>query len=98
MRKIAITVSVAICLGLVLFASLWAQNAEPGAPADAPTDAPARWQHLALHAEKGGIVTDPNLGRQINRLGDEGWELVDVETVIENGTTQKAVYFFKRPR
>jgi hypothetical protein len=82
-----------ICLGFFLFAGLSAQDADP----DAPSDGVAQWQHLAMQTET-GILRDPKVGRQINKLGDEGWQLVDVETIVENGSTKRAVYFFKRPK
>ena len=91
MRKHAITVAVVICLGFFLFAGLSAQDADP----DGPADGVVQWQHLAMPTES-GVLKD--VGRQINQLGDEGWELVDVETIVENGSTKKAVYFFKRPK
>jgi hypothetical protein len=31
-------------------------------------------------------------------VGNEGWELVDVEGIIENGSTKTTVYYFKRPK
>jgi hypothetical protein len=42
--------------------------------------------------------TDRETSRQIVRLGDEGWHLVDVETFCREGTTVKTVYYFKRGR
>ena len=94
MTRHAIAVSVVICLAVVSFAGLFAQNAET----DAPSAETIRWQHLALtHDAKQG-TTDQPLGRQINQLGRDGWELVDVETVTQDGTTTKTVYFFKRPQ
>jgi hypothetical protein len=92
MKKLAIAVSVMICIGIALAAGLSAQNAGPVAPA-APAE---RWQHMALGTDIGERISDPGLSRQINRLGDEGWELVDVENITRNGTTTKTVYFFKK--
>lgn len=37
------------------------------------------------------------MARKIVQLGDEGWELVDVETFQKNGTKDKLICFFKRP-
>jgi hypothetical protein len=65
-----------------LFAGLSAQDADP----DEPGDGAVQWEHLAMPTDAGIL----------SRLGEEGWELVDVETIVENGTTKKAVYFFKR--
>jgi hypothetical protein len=92
MKKHAIAVSMVICLAVVSFAALFAQNAEPERPAAGTV----RWQHLALtHDAKQG-ATDQPLGRQINQLGRDGWELVDVETVTQEGTTVRTVFYFKR--
>lgn len=53
------------------------------------------WQHLALTQDDGGLGN--GLGQQINKLGREGWELVDVTPITKNGTTVKTRYYFKRP-
>ena len=39
---------------------------------------------------------EEELGRQIKRLGRDGWELVDVE-VLPYGEGTKTVFYFKRP-
>ena len=54
----------------------------------------APWQHLALPHEGTGL--DAELSRQINRLGDEGWQLVGVTPIAKDGTTVQTVYYFKR--
>ncbi|MBT7909983.1 MAG: DUF4177 domain-containing protein, partial [Verrucomicrobia bacterium] len=33
---------------------------------------------------------------KINQLGKDGWQLVDVESSMKDGTTSKRIYFFKR--
>jgi hypothetical protein len=81
-------------LTFVLAASLWAHgNSDTASNSNA-----VKWHHLAFEQEGDGISNDPELARKINRLGNEGWELVDVETIIKSGTTQKSTYFFKRPQ
>lgn len=94
MRKHAIAASVVLCLSFVVLAGLSAQNAEPSAPADGP----ARWEHMAYATSAQGGISTPEISRQIIKLGNDGWELVDVEGIIENGSTKTTVYYFKRPR
>lgn len=85
--------SITVTLMFLLIASLWAQETN----GHSPRPGRGKWQHLAFEQEGAGISKNPELARKINHLGSEGWELVDVETMIENGTTQKCVYYFKRP-
>ncbi len=43
----------------------------------------------------------PTSAEQLNRLGDEGWELVTILYEQSNGAAfqqRKAVYYFKRPK
>lgn len=54
----------------------------------------AAWQHLALPHE--GASLDADLSRQINRLGDDGWQLVGVTPIAKDGTTVQTIYYFKR--
>jgi hypothetical protein len=90
MKNLPIAVLVVICLAVVSFAGLFAQNAET----DASPAAEVRWQHMA-YTHDAGAASTPN--QQIYRLGREGWELVDVEIVSKDGKTVRTVYFFKRP-
>ncbi len=54
------------------------------------------WQHLAL-TNTIGDTPKSELGRSINKLGREGWELVSVGNINESGTTTKTVFYFKKP-
>ena len=81
-------------LALYLAASLWAQSPSP----DASPKAPKAWRHLALTHEGKSVMDAPDLARKIDSLGDEGWELVDVESVVDAGVTTRIVFFFKRPK
>ncbi|MFK7820467.1 MAG: hypothetical protein AB8G99_17230 [Planctomycetaceae bacterium] len=60
-------------------------------------NAVVKWEHLAMTTD-GPKLSTPEVSRKIIGLGNEGWQLVDVETYAENGTTTKAVYFFKREK
>jgi hypothetical protein len=94
MKKHALAVSVVVCLGFVLLAGLPAFNAEPTAPVTGAT----RWEHLAYSVSAQGGVSTPEISRRIMQLGNDGWELVDVENIIENGSTKTTVYYFKRSK
>jgi len=60
--------------------------------------AAARWEHLALTHNGADVGSDRGLSTRIVRLGNEGWELVNVSTVAKDGTTVKVLFFFKRPK
>lgn len=88
MKNINIVVALAMCICVAVTAHLWAQSSDSAADS-------VGWQHLALtQVTADGMSAD--LSRQINQLGNDGWELVDVENFAEEGTTVKSVYFFKR--
>ena len=56
------------------------------------------WEHLAFEVPHETRLKDPELAEKINQLGNEGWELVDVESRTQMGNTTKMIYFFKRPK
>jgi hypothetical protein len=81
-------------LTIALITTLQAQNA-----GEITENAAGKsWQHLALEQAATKGVGGAEFSRQINRLGNEGWELVDVESVLAGGTTAKRIFFFKRQR
>jgi hypothetical protein len=55
-----------------------------------------QWQHLAMAQKVGDKQSALEGGAQINKLGREGWELVDVEAFTKEGTTSQLVYYFKK--
>ena len=55
-----------------------------------------RWEHCALT----NVISETpqnELASSINKLGREGWELISVGSIAESGTTNKTVFYFKRP-
>lgn len=82
------------CLALYLATSIGAQSPK----SDSAAAVPQAWRHLALTHEGKSVLDAPDLARKIDSLGDEGWQLVDVESIVEAGTTTKVVFFFKRPK
>ena len=82
-----------VCLSILLAAGLAAQNAESETTSAETT----RWQHLALSRGAREGLSDAEHSRRIVQLGNEGWELVDVESITKDGTTTQTVYYFKRP-
>lgn len=80
-------------LAVALSAGLWAQTSGSKQEPEHPGRA---WEHLALEHAGAGLTGSPDLAGKINKLGDEGWELVDVESITRDGSTQKTVFFFKR--
>lgn len=89
--KITFVVAIAAGLGLA-----WNLSAEDNTDREASAESP-RWQHLALEHNTAKLGNDADLGRQINKLGREGWEMVTVLNFSENGSTGKTMYYFKRP-
>ncbi len=90
MRSLAIPVLL-LCVAVSITTFL----ASPETAASQQDDqATATWEHLALTQDDPGLGGD--LARQINRLGDEGWELVCVVPVTKDGSTVKTRYYFKR--
>jgi len=78
---------VVVLMGTYFIATTPAQNQDLA-------DQPASWRHLALTAKESDRA---DLARQINQLGADGWELVDVENFVSGGETVKSVYYFKKP-
>ena len=62
-----------------------------------PPPVPQTWEHLAMEVP-GEKLSTPEISGKIIKLGNDGWELVDVETIIRSGATKKMIYFFKRPK
>ena len=85
-------IAAAIALVVVVGASAQSDPQSDPQP-DRPVTA---WQHLALTVDLENDVKSPS--GQINRLGRDGWQLVDVENFVAGGETTKTVYYFKRPQ
>ena len=83
------------CLCVLLGAATLLQVPTNAAPSR--TAAAKSWEHLAMTID-GPKLSTPEISRKIIGLGNDGWQLVDVETYSEVGTTTKAVYFFKREK
>lgn len=49
------------------------------------------WEYKTVQAHP----AEPNL---LNKLGEEGWELVDVTMETQNGTSAHTNYYLKRPK
>ena len=64
-----------------------------GTGATSPSD---KWIHLALPSPNNDELGNKEFANKINQLGKNGWQLVDVESSIKDGTTSKRIYFFKR--
>lgn len=85
--------------GALAAGGLWVVNAQSDdVPATAPPATARAWQHLAFEVDAATALGDPETARRINQLGDKGWELVTVENLVEEGTTTKSTYYFKRPK
>ncbi len=86
----------ALTLGFV-FLPAKAQDEVADAPAPNEAKAAMKWQHLALTHDSREFGGNAKLARQINQLGEEGWEMFNVLNFQNDGTTTKTIYHFKRP-
>ena len=94
MKNLLIATLAAVCLYGLLTTAVPAQNDAPRGA----NDAPIRWQHMAMTIDVTDGKPDAKLGRQIHKVQNEGWELVDVESINNSGTTEKTVFYFKKPQ
>jgi hypothetical protein len=65
-------------------------------PQDDVQSSVTQWEHLAISHQGAGLSRE--LSQQINRLGNEGWQLVCVSMVDKEGTAERTIYYFKRPK
>jgi hypothetical protein len=58
-----------------------------------------RWEYRIINVRSESYRLDPNAAVELNRLGDEGWELVSIGSVnFKSGATDNIAMVFKRPR
>jgi hypothetical protein len=63
----------------------------------APAAVIGQWQHLAFAHDASKPWNEREIARQINKIGREGWEMVSVLNFTKDGTTNKTIYYFKKP-
>jgi hypothetical protein len=57
-----------------------------------------RWQYRILNIRSENYRLDPNAAPDLNKLGEEGWELVSITSVnFKTGATDNIAMVFKRP-
>jgi hypothetical protein len=58
-----------------------------------------RWEYKIINIRSENYRLDPNAARELNVLGDEGWELISITSVnFKTGATDNIALVFKRPR
>lgn len=99
MKRLLIAVPVVLLLALSL-------SAPPAGGQPAKPPAVVKWEYKSIRLNDisayGGKY-EPNLDKGLNRLGEEGWELAAIETVVFPYTTSGPVhpspmYVFKRQK
>lgn len=56
-----------------------------------------RWEYKIINIRSEGYRLDPNAVGQLNRLGEEGWELVGLTSVnFKSGASDNIAMVFKR--
>ena len=63
-----------------------------GTGATSPSD---KWIHLAFPSPDNDEFGNKGFANKINQLGKDGWQLVDVESLIKKCTTSKRICYFK---
>jgi hypothetical protein len=58
-----------------------------------------QWEYKIINIRSENYRLDPAAAHELNRLGDEGWELVSITSVnFKTGATDNIAMVFKRPR
>jgi hypothetical protein len=56
-----------------------------------------RWEYKIINVRSENYRLDPNSARELNTLGEEGWELVSITSVnFKTGATDNIALVFKR--
>lgn len=57
-----------------------------------------RWEYKIINIRSEHYRLDPDAAPELNRLGDEGWELISITSVnFKSGATDNIAMVFKRP-
>jgi uncharacterized protein DUF4177 len=77
------------------FATLTPPNRKPtGGSADMKT-----WEYKIINVRSENYSMDPRRAEELNRLGDEGWELVSITSInFKTGATDHIGMVFKREK
>jgi hypothetical protein len=58
-----------------------------------------QWEYKIINIRSENYRLDPAAAHELNRLGDDGWELVSITSVnFKTGATDNIAMVFKRPR
>ena len=89
-------ICISILIGALALLSVHAQDLDRPAPQREDSTV-QKWEHLGMERDASKPFSDPEFAKRINKLGTDGWELVNVLNFTKEGTTTKTVYYFKRP-
>lgn len=57
-----------------------------------------KWEYKIINVRSENYRLDPNAATELNRFGDDGWELVGLTSVnFKTGATDNIALVFKRP-
>lgn len=57
-----------------------------------------QWEYKIINVRSENYRLDPNAASELNRLGEDGWELISITSVnFKSGATDNIALVFKRP-
>lgn len=57
-----------------------------------------RWEYKIINIRSENYRLDPNSSTELNKLGQEGWEMIGLTSVnFKSGATDNIAMVFKRP-